>query len=93
VQDDRFDATPSVSVCALTTTAIPTTYARVPVRPSPANGLREVSEIMVDKITTVPRERLAQRVGALDASDASRLNEALALFLGLGHRRRRITQE
>jgi len=39
---------------------------------------------MVDKITTVPKNRLGQRIGHLDAKDLERVNQAILIFLGLG---------
>jgi len=38
---------------------------------------------MVDKITTVPKDRLGQKVGRLDDADMPRLNQAVLVFLGL----------
>ncbi len=38
---------------------------------------------MVDKITTVRRSRLGDRVGELSDSDVVRLNRAVVVFLGI----------
>jgi mRNA interferase MazF len=38
---------------------------------------------MVDKLTTVSRERLGSRVGQLDVEKTARLNQAMLVFLGL----------
>jgi len=38
---------------------------------------------MVDKLTTVPKEKLRSRVGRLDVEDILRLNQAMLVFLGL----------
>jgi mRNA interferase MazF len=38
---------------------------------------------MADKITTLPRKKLARRLGRLDDADMMRLNRALIVFLGL----------
>jgi len=54
VQDDRFDATDSVTVCAFTTDTTSAPLIRLPVEPDPDNGLREACSLMVDKIATVP---------------------------------------
>jgi mRNA interferase MazF len=53
------------------------------VEPSKVNGLREPSSLMVDKITTVHRSRLAKRVGHLADEDLVRLGRAVVVFLGL----------
>ena len=47
------------------------------------NGLRAPSRPMVDKITTVPKKRLGERIGRLRPADLVRLNRAIAVFLGL----------
>ena len=83
VQDDRFDATASVTVCVFTTDQTEAPLFRLPVRPSDRNGLRSVSRLMVDKLTTVSRERLGERIGHLDDEHVLRLNRAILVFLGL----------
>ena len=37
----------------------------------------------VDKITTVPKSKVGERVGRLDDEDIIRLNQAMMVFLGL----------
>ena len=83
VQDDRFDATASVTVCAFTTDATEAPLFRLAIEPDGQNGLRLTSRLMVDKITTVPKSRLGERVGRLPAAEMVRLNRAIAVFLGL----------
>ena len=83
VQDDRFDATASVTVCVFTTDATEAPLFRLPVTPSDRNGLRSVSRLMVDKLTTVSKERLGERIGRLDDKDVVHLNRAILVFLGL----------
>ncbi len=83
VQDDRFDATASVTVCVFTTDETEAPLFRLPVSPSDGNGLRAVSRLMVDKLTTVSKERLGKRLGRLDDQDLMRLNRAMPVFLGL----------
>jgi mRNA interferase MazF len=83
VQDDRFDATASVTICALTTDPTEAPLIRLPIRPDETNGLREPSSLMVDKITTVPRSRLGERIGHLGDEDTVRLGRAILVFFGL----------
>ena len=83
VQEDRFDATASVTVCVFTTDMTEAPLFRLPVTPSERNGLRSASRLMVDKLTTVARERLGRRIGSLDDEDVVRLNRAILVFLGL----------
>lgn len=83
VQDDRFDATASVTVCPLTTNPVEAPLTRIVVEPSPLNGLDQPSRLMVDKVTTVPRANLAEHLGRLPDADLVALNRALVVFLGL----------
>ena len=83
VQDDRFDATVSVMICAFTSDQTEAPLFRLAVTPSDRNGLRTVSRLMVDKLTTVSKERLGKRVGRLDDGDVVRMNRAILVFLGL----------
>jgi len=83
VQDDRFDATESVTICAFTTDPTEAPLFRLLVEPSSQNGLHDVSSVMVDKITTVRRSKLGERVGRLASEDVLRLDRAIVVFLGL----------
>ncbi len=83
LQDDRFDATASITVCAFTTDPASAPLFRLVVEPSRSNGLRARSRLMVDKITTVPKTKLGERIGSLDDEDVVRLNRAVLVFLGL----------
>ena len=83
VQDDRFDKTDSITVCAFTTDPTDAPLFRLAVEPSEDNGLRSVCRLMVDKITTVPKSKLRTRVGRLADEDIVRLNRAILVFLGI----------
>jgi mRNA interferase MazF len=83
VQDDAFDATNSITICAFTTDSTEAPLFRLPVEPSERNELRSTSWLMVDKITTVPKSKVGQRIGWLDDEDVVRLNQAVMVFLGL----------
>jgi len=83
VQDDSFDATDSITVCAFTTDETDAPLFRLPVEPNDRNGLRSPCRLMVDKITTVPKSKVGARVGRLDDEDILRLNQAVLVFLGL----------
>ena len=83
VQDDRFDATDSITVCGFTSSNTDTPLARPLVELNDDNGLRSVSFLMTDKLTTVRKEKLRDRIGRLGADDIRRLDRALLVFLGL----------
>jgi mRNA interferase MazF len=84
VRSDLFAELPSVVICPLATTLRDDAdQFRLEVDPSKRNGLREVSQIAIDKITVVPAAKIGDVIG--EASDALllRVNRALALFLGI----------
>jgi mRNA interferase MazF len=83
VQDDSFDSTRSITICAFTTDPTEAPLFRIPVEANDQNGLRASSRLMVDKLTTVPKEKLGARIGQLAHEDVVRLNRAILVFLGL----------
>jgi len=83
LQDDRFDMTDSITVCAFTTDPTDAPLFRLPVEPNESNGLRAVCRVMVDKITTVPKSKIGAPVGRLADEDMVRLNRAVLVFLGI----------
>ena len=83
LQDDRFDKTDSVTICAFTTDPTDAPLFRLLVEPTESNGLRAPCRLMVDKITTVPKARAGTRVGRLADEDMVRLNRAVLVFLGI----------
>jgi mRNA interferase MazF len=83
VQDDNFDATASITICAFTTDETDAPLFRLSIEPSERNGLRVHSRLMVDKIISVPKSKVGARLGSLDDQDILRLNQALLVFLGL----------
>jgi len=83
VQDDSFDGTGSITVCAFTTDTTEAPLFRLPAAPDTSNGLRSPSRLMVDKITTVSKSKLGIRMGRLDDESMLRLNRSVFVFLGL----------
>ena len=83
IQDDRFDATASVTICAITTDPTDAPLFRLVIEPDTSNQLRETNRLMVDKITTVPRSKVGERVGQLSDEDMIRLARAILVFHGL----------
>jgi mRNA interferase MazF len=84
VQSDLFNDThASITVAPVTSTIVDTPLFRVTVEPSRRNGLRLVSQIMVDKVTTVRRQRLGQTIGRLEEDVMLRVSRALALWFGI----------
>ncbi len=82
VQADAFALT-SVTIAPVTSELQDAPLLRIGLEPTADNGLVKSSQIMVDKLMTVTRSKIAQRVGSLDEPTRRRLDEALATFLGL----------
>jgi mRNA interferase MazF len=83
LQDDSFDGTESITICAFTTDDTDAPLFRLPVEPNERNGLRIPCHLMVDKVTTVPKSKVGAHIGRLDDEDILRLNRAVLVFLGL----------
>ncbi len=83
VQDDRFDATATVTVCAFTTDPTDAPLIRLLIEADEVTGTRESDRLMIDKITTIPRSKLGEQIGQLGDDDMIRLSRALVVFLGL----------
>jgi mRNA interferase MazF len=85
VQEDRFEATSSITLCVFTTDPTEAPLLRMLVEPTDRNGLKNASRLMIDKVTTVPKARIGKRLGKLNDEDVVRLNRALTVFLGLAN--------
>ena len=83
VQDDRFDATSSITICAFTSDETEAPLFRLLIAPSEGNGLRVPSRIMIDKIVTIPKDKIGRRIGVLADDDLIRVDRAILVFLGL----------
>lgn len=73
----------SITVVPLTSTIIDAPLFRITLDPSRQNGLNRVSQIMVDKVLTLPRRKLGKPVGRLGNSLMIRVGRALTVWLGM----------
>ena len=83
VQSDLFNAHESVTVLPVTSSTIDAPLLRVTVTPSPQNGLRQASQIMVDKAVTVRRDKLGRVFGHIEADTLLEVERCMAVFLGI----------
>ncbi len=74
----------SIVVCPVTSHLQDAELFRLTVEPSPENGLQKISQIMVDKIVAVRRDKIQDAVGVIDEDLMIRVNRSLAFWLGLG---------
>ena len=82
IQSDLFDAHPSITILPVTSELREAPLFRVRVEPTGENGLRKVSEVMVDKTQTVARDKVGSIIGHLEDDAMLAVNRALAVFLG-----------
>jgi len=83
IQSDLFDELPSVTLCLVSSTLRDSPIFRITVDPSPDNGLQRISQIQVDKVMTVARERVGGVIGRLDDATMLKVNRSLAVLVGI----------
>lgn len=82
IQSDLFDEHPSVTILPVTSELRETPLFRVTIEPDAGNGLQKPSQIMVDKVQTIPREKIGSTFGRLHDENMLAVNRALAVFMG-----------
>ncbi len=84
VQSDLFNEThASLTVCPITSDCIDAPLFRVSVPPGTRTGLRAPSQVMVDKVVSVPRASIAKGIGRCDPDEISIVDAALRRWLTL----------
>jgi mRNA interferase MazF len=84
VQANAFHALASVTVLPLTGELHDWPLFRIAINPSRTNGLRQASQVAVDKAATLSRAKIGRRIGHADQATMRTVDTALARFLGLG---------
>jgi len=83
VQADFFAQHTSLAVLLMTSTLVDAPMLRVTVEPSVSNGLHKPSQVMIDKIMTVKRERVGMVLGQIETDILLEIERRLAVFLGI----------
>ena len=84
IQSDLFnEAHPTVTLLPVTGEIRSAPLFRVTVEPSEANGLKKVSQVMVDKPVSVRCDRLGKPFGNIEDEAMLRVSRALAVWVGL----------
>jgi mRNA interferase MazF len=84
VQADAFnEAHPTVVLLPLTSDLHAAPLIRILVEPSESNGLRAISQIMIDKPMTIRRDKIGKVIGRLDDDTILRVSRALAVWMGI----------
>ena len=83
IQSDWLRDTDSVMLCLVTSLLVDAPIYRLSIEPSAENGLKLPSQIMVDKILTIPREKCGAVIGRIDQATRIALNNMLSVITGL----------
>lgn len=83
IQSDLFNEHPSVTILPLTSTLRDAPLFRLRLEPSPENGLQSPSDIMIDKIVTIPRGKVGSICGHLENKYITSVERLITLFLGI----------
>ena len=81
IQDDRFNATASVTVFPLTTNLLEAPLTRIEVEPTVSTEIEQPRRWWTN--LAIPRGNVRGQLGRITDADVIRLNSALVVFLGL----------
>ena len=82
IQSDLFSDHPSVTLLPVTSELRATPLFRIQIEPTPENGLLAPTQVMVDKVQSVPKDKIGTAFGRLDSESMLAVNRTLAVFLG-----------
>lgn len=84
VQSDVFNEThASITVCPITSAVVDADLFRVALMPGGRTGLDRPSQVMVDKIVSVPRTAVTRTIGRSSAEEMATVSAALSRWLDL----------
>ncbi|MDL2403778.1 type II toxin-antitoxin system PemK/MazF family toxin [Rhizobium mayense] len=83
IQADQFDATGTVTVLLISSTLVDAPLIRPTIQPTAQSGLRQASQVMVDKAMSVKRDRIGTTIGRLEDDALLAVTRSLAVFLGV----------
>ncbi|MBV8801565.1 MAG: type II toxin-antitoxin system PemK/MazF family toxin [Gammaproteobacteria bacterium] len=84
IQSDLFNPThSSFTICPITSHCIEAPLFRLSIQPNIENGLNQPSQIMVDKIMTLQKEKIRQKIGSISNEMQTQLLKAIQRWLGI----------
>ena len=83
IQADQFDQSGTLVVLLISGTLVDAPLIRITAQPTAGNGLRKTSQVMVDKVMSVKREKLDLPIGRLEDETMVSVTRSLALLLGI----------
>lgn len=84
VQSDDYGGVDTVLVCPMTTAVRDADAFRLTVQPTPANGLHQFSQAMIDKLSPARREKCGPPIGRLTTPEMAELSRRALALLGAG---------
>ena len=82
LQSDDYPTDTAV-LALITSTLTPAETIRPRVVPDAANGLLQLSDVMIDILVTARREKVGAVIGHLSDEDIGRVERSLLIFLGM----------
>ena len=79
---DYIEGIESLTVCPLTT-VLSVASVRLRLKPNAETGLKELSDIEIDKVTTIRKNRVSAKIGTVSEKDQAKINYALRVWLDL----------
>jgi mRNA interferase MazF len=73
-----------ITLCPITSDCVDAPLFRIPLPPGERTGLRSASQVMVDKIVSVPRSSIDAEIGRCDEGELEAADDALRRWLSLG---------
>jgi mRNA interferase MazF len=84
VQSDLFNSThASITICPITSHIVAAPLFRLEVASTQENGLKQESQIMVDKLTTLHKDKIQQKIGMISYDLQLELNKAIKLWMSV----------
>jgi mRNA interferase MazF len=84
VQSDLFNPThASITLCPITSDVVDAPLFRITLPPGRRTGLTQASQVMVDKIVSVPRAAVTEEVGECSEAELEAVADALRCWLSL----------
>ena len=73
----------SLAVCLITSNTAKAPLFRLQLEPNPENGLEKPSQIMTEKLFTLPVKKVQRVIGSLNSKELIQLNRCLTLVFGI----------
>jgi mRNA interferase MazF len=83
IQSDKLQCIDSILVSLITSTLVEAPLFRLSLEPSEKNGLKQKSQVMIDKIVAIPRAKCTPVIGHLERQKLITLNHMLAVVIGI----------